>query len=153
MAVGAMVQTGSPEIAEMIARAGFDFVIVDGEQGPVGVDAATHLFRAIECGGAAPVIRLPDDTPSAIARVLDAGALGAMHPNVLTKEQAGRTALMARYRPAGSRGACPVIRAADYGLLLWRGSGMVEREHTCLADYRSAGRRGELRRHHGGAGT
>jgi 4-hydroxy-2-oxoheptanedioate aldolase len=121
IALGAWLQMGSPEIAEFIAHVGFDFVIVDREHGSFGLEVETNLFRAIESGGASPVIRLPDDSPSEISSALDAGAVGILIPGVSSRRQAEKIVSSAKYAPTGTRGACPLVRATDHGLLEWKG--------------------------------
>ena len=64
----------SPEFCEVAARSGLDFVIVDMEHGSFGIEAAVNMIRAVEAGGAAAVVRVPDATRTNILKVLDAGA-------------------------------------------------------------------------------
>ncbi len=117
--VGTWVQMASPESAEIASYAGFDFVIVDLEHGYFDLETAVHLFRAVESGGATPVIRLPNDDATMIMKALDAGAMGIIIPGVTTKEQAERIVSAAKYHPKGKRGACPWIRATGHGLCGW----------------------------------
>ncbi len=59
-ALGTWVSMNSPENCEVAAAAGFDFVIIDAEHGNFGIEGAVDLIRAIEAGGATPVIRVLD---------------------------------------------------------------------------------------------
>lgn len=120
IALGPTVQMGSPETAELAAHAGFDFVLIDGEHGSFGFETAVNMFRAVDSGGATPIIRLADDSPSRIARALDAGAMGILIPNVSSREQTERIVAAAKYGPQGKRGACPLTRATNHGLCEWR---------------------------------
>ncbi len=118
-ALGTFVQTASPENAEIAAACGFDFLILDMEHGSFGIDSLVHLIRGAQVGGTTPVVRLPDHSETDIQRVLDAGATGILIPGVSTAEQAGKIARAARYAPAGTRGACPRVRATAHGIFPW----------------------------------
>ncbi len=119
LAMGTFIQTASPENAEMAAACGFDFLILDMEHGSFGIDQLVHLIRGAQVGGATPVVRLPDHTETNIFKVLDAGATGILMPGVSTAEQAEKIVCAARYAPAGTRGACPRVRAAAHGIFPW----------------------------------
>ena len=118
-AVGTFIQTASPENAEIAAACGFDFLILDMEHGSFGMDQLVQLIRAAQIGGATPIVRLPDHSETNIYKVLDAGATGILMPGVSTAEQGGRIARAARYAPAGTRGACPRVRATAHGIHPW----------------------------------
>jgi 4-hydroxy-2-oxoheptanedioate aldolase len=118
-ALGTFIQTASPENAEIAAACGFDFLILDMEHGSFGMDQLVHLIRGVQIGGATPVVRLPDHSETNIYKVLDAGATGIVMPGVSTAEQAGKIARAARYAPAGTRGACPRVRATAHGIHPW----------------------------------
>ena len=120
LAFGTWVQTRNPEACELAAAVGYDFVIIDMEHGSFGWDGAVDMVRAVEYGGATPVIRLPGHSVIDIKKALDAGALGIIIPQIGTPEQASQMAQAARYEPAGRRGACPVVRATSHGLLDWK---------------------------------
>jgi 4-hydroxy-2-oxoheptanedioate aldolase len=119
MALGTWVQTRNPEACELAAAAGYDFVVIDMEHGSFGWESAVEMIRAVQCGGATAVIRLPGDSTVDIGKALDAGALGVIIPKISTAEQASKVVQAARYEPSGKRGACPVVRATSHGLLDW----------------------------------
>jgi 4-hydroxy-2-oxoheptanedioate aldolase len=119
LAIGTFIQTASPESAEIAAACGFDFLILDMEHGSFGIDSLVHLIRGVQVGGATPVVRLPDHAETNIHKVLDAGATGILMPGVSTAEQAEKIAHAARYAPAGTRGACPRVRATAHGIFPW----------------------------------
>ena len=77
--VGSFVSIASPTVAEVMALAGFDFLVVDTEHGPTSIETAENVLRAAEVGGAASVVRVPDASPAAIARALDIGAMVIVH--------------------------------------------------------------------------
>lgn len=119
-AFGTWAQINSPEICELSARSGLEFVIVDMEHGSFGIESATAMVRAVEVGGAVSIVRVPDATRTNIFKVLDAGASGVMVPNVEDAATAARIVEAARFAPIGRRGACPCVRATSHGVDDWR---------------------------------
>jgi 4-hydroxy-2-oxoheptanedioate aldolase len=119
LAVGTWAQMNSPEFSELAARSGLDFVIVDMEHGSFGIESAVNMIRGIEVGGAAPMVRVPDASPTSILKILDAGAQVVLVPNVETRATAVSIVEASRYAPRGRRGACPCVRANGHGTEPW----------------------------------
>lgn len=119
LAFGSWTQMNCPEICEIQAKSGLDFVIIDMEHGSFGIESAVNMIRAVEAGGSAPIVRLPDHTPGSILKVLDAGAVGIIAPGIETREQMEQVVSAARYAPTGTRGACPCVRATGHGVYDW----------------------------------
>jgi 2-keto-3-deoxy-L-rhamnonate aldolase RhmA len=120
LALGTWVQMKNAEACELVAAAGYDFVIIDMEHGSFGWDGAVDMIRAVQYGRATPVIRLPGDSIADIKKALDAGALGVIIPKICTGQEALQVVKAAKYEPLGKRGACPVVRATAHGLLDWK---------------------------------
>lgn len=110
--LGMFVGIPAPALVEMCGHAGVDFVIIDNEHGPAGIESTEHMLRAARGAGIIPVVRTlePD-----ILRMLDIGASAIQVPQVNTAEQARRIVAAAKYPPVGSRGAAFSTRAAGYG--------------------------------------
>ena len=85
--IGTWLQFPSAEVAELLARAGYDWVAADMEHGTFGRTGLTDIFRAIECGGAAPFPRLAEATRLQIKSALEAGAQGLIFPMIESREQ------------------------------------------------------------------
>jgi 4-hydroxy-2-oxoheptanedioate aldolase len=119
LAMGTFIQMNSPEACEIAARSGLDFVIIDMEHGSFGIESALQMIRATQYGGAAAFVRLDAYSRSAVLKVLDAGAVGVVVPNVESAEQLAEIIAATRYAPKGTRGACPCVRASDHGLWNW----------------------------------
>lgn len=123
LALGAKVDLASPDIVEIVGAAGYDFVWIDCEHGAFDLETVVHMLRAADAAGVTPVVRVPSDAPSGIARALDAGAMGVIVPNVERAAQAEAVVRAARYQtaatPYGRRGACPRIRAARHQVGDW----------------------------------
>lgn len=112
--VGPFVKIASPEIVEILGNAGFDYVIIDCEHGPLDLLQAQDMVRATEAVGISSVIRVPDNNPVTISRALDIGVDAVQVPQVSTKEDAQKVARAAKFAPLGDRGVCPSVRAAKY---------------------------------------
>ena len=105
--------SASPVLVEAMGHAGMDFVVVDMEHCPTGLETLTHLVRAADATGITPLVRVPELEPLTISRALDVGAAGIVLPHASTVRC--RAAIAAcRYAPQGRRGACPVVRSAGY---------------------------------------
>lgn len=113
--LGMFVQSTSEEMVEIIGYAGFDFVIIDMEHGPLDIEGALRLVRAADASGITSIIRVAENSSIAILKALDIGASGIIVPGISSKEDAERAVRSAKYTPLGNRGACPCVRANRYG--------------------------------------
>jgi 4-hydroxy-2-oxoheptanedioate aldolase len=102
--VGVGITFPSPAVAEMCGYAGFDFVRIDCEHGPMGPVEAEQMVRAAEAAGITPLARPPANNPHEILRLLDAGVQGLLVPHIESKEDAQAAAKASRYYPQGERG-------------------------------------------------
>ena len=101
---GAWLALADADVAELLAHAGYDFLVLDQEHGPGSLETAVDVMRAVEAAGCALVVRVPWNDPVYLKRILDAGATAVMVP-MLEDADAARAAVAAcRYPPAGSRG-------------------------------------------------
>lgn len=117
-AIGGWLSIPATLSAEVMARAGFDYVCVDTQHGTVEYQITVELIRAIEHGGSIPIVRVPWNEPGIIGKMLDAGAEGVIIPMVNTPEEAEAAVKACRYAPdGGSRSFGPTIgriRRTDY---------------------------------------
>ncbi|KQV84940.1 siderophore biosynthesis protein SbnG [Massilia sp. Root351] len=91
-------------MVEMIACAGYDFVILDTEHVCVNPETLEHMLRAAECAGLPALVRVPAGGGADITRALDAGAMGVVVPHVCTADDARAAVQASRYHPLGRRG-------------------------------------------------
>lgn len=103
ISLGSWIQLADPFSAEIMARAGFDWLAVDMEHGLIGHDAAFRLIQTIGNAGVVPLVRLHENDPSTIRRMMDAGACGVIVPMVNTAEDALRAVNAVKYYPQGQR--------------------------------------------------
>ena len=120
IAFGATVQVQATAFVEILGHVGFDFAMIDTEHGLFGVEAAGELIRAAQGVQLTPIVRVLRNDPSLIMKALDLGAEGVIIPHISNQEQAAKAVEACRYGTGGGRGACPLVRAADYGLADWQ---------------------------------
>jgi 4-hydroxy-2-oxoheptanedioate aldolase len=106
--IGAWCFAPHPFVAEAVARAGFDFAVVDMQHGPVGFETAFGMIQAIDLTPAVPVVRVPWNEPAIIGQVLDAGALAVIVPMIEGVEDAQAAVRACRYPPMGRRSFGPL---------------------------------------------
>ncbi|MCL4466079.1 MAG: aldolase/citrate lyase family protein [Chloroflexi bacterium] len=106
----------SPATVELCAYAGFDFVRIDCEHGPMDPVAAEQMVRAAEASGITPFARTPTNAFHEVLRLLDAGVLGVLVPHIESRAEAEAAAKAMRYYPEGERGMAG-SRWARYGSL------------------------------------
>jgi 2-keto-3-deoxy-L-rhamnonate aldolase RhmA len=90
---------------QVLANAGFEFVIIDTEHGPFSIESIADLSRAARSAGLTPLVRVPEVTYTAITQPLDAGAQGIMVPRMTEARQAHEALQMMKYPPLGKRGS------------------------------------------------
>jgi 4-hydroxy-2-oxoheptanedioate aldolase len=116
-AIGVVSGMASPLVAEMLSRAGFDFVLLDNQHGAWDDESSWLGFRGISTGSAIPMARVKQNDFGAIGRLLDRGALGIIVPMVDTVEQARAATNAVHYPPHGNRSCGPFLagyHGADY---------------------------------------
>jgi 2-dehydro-3-deoxyglucarate aldolase/4-hydroxy-2-oxoheptanedioate aldolase len=112
---GAWLQIGSPMTAEIMSRAGFDWLMIDMEHGPGDIPTLVAQLQAMNGFGVTPLVRAPWNDLVILKRILDAGAAGVLVPHVNTRAEAEAAVRACRYPPAGHRGIAGSPRAAGYG--------------------------------------
>jgi 2-dehydro-3-deoxyglucarate aldolase len=113
--IGTMVTLGYPEMGEILAGAGFDWLFLDAEHSPMTAAALQHVMQG--AGAEMPcLVRLAAGDQVSIKKALDIGAAGIISPMVNTAEQAAEVVRWAKYWPQGSRGV-GLGRASGYGRL------------------------------------
>lgn len=114
LTLGSWITLAHPAIAEIMSGAGFDWLAVDLEHSVITIREAEELIRVIALSGVCPLVRLSDNDPVLIKRVMDAGAHGIIVPMVNSAADAERAVEAVRYPPKGKRGV-GLARAQGYG--------------------------------------
>ncbi|MDA9079059.1 aldolase/citrate lyase family protein [Gammaproteobacteria bacterium] len=112
--IGTWLSLPNESVAEIFAKAGYDWVVIDLEHSSININQAEQLIRVIDLAGSKPFVRLSGHSSSQIKRVLDAGAKGILAPMVETKAQIDSIISACHYPPSGNRGM-GLARAQGYG--------------------------------------
>jgi 4-hydroxy-2-oxoheptanedioate aldolase len=103
--VGAFLKIPSPDMVEVLAGAGMQFVVADAEHGPIGPETCQHMARAAEASGIPLVVRIGETlVPATVNRFLDIGIAGVKLPRVSTVAEARRQLATLFHPPHGIRG-------------------------------------------------
>jgi len=103
---------------EMLATAGFDWLVIDGEHAPNDLPSIMRQLQVLEGRHSAPVVRLPMGEAWAIKQVLDAGAQTLLIPMVDSADQARALVRATRYPPEGIRGSgAALARATQFSAI------------------------------------
>jgi 4-hydroxy-2-oxoheptanedioate aldolase len=114
--VGTFVSLPSPPFVQILAGCGFDFLIVDGEHGPIGPETAQAMITATAVAPCVPLARVAWNLPWLAKPLLDAGALGIVFPLIRSAEDARAAVAACRYAPSGERGWGPFYAPSRWGL-------------------------------------
>ncbi|MDR2858050.1 MAG: 2-dehydro-3-deoxyglucarate aldolase [Novosphingobium sp.] len=114
--LGAILMLPSPDMAEIIAHAGIDMVMIDHEHGSGGLGDFIAQDRAMAGTRTRAMVRVPHGELGYARRLLDNGAQAIVYPGVDTAAQAEAFVSACRYPPRGTRGAGAGLRAARHGL-------------------------------------
>lgn len=112
--VGSWITLGHSAVAELMARVGFDWLVIDMEHSVIGLRDAQEMMQAIDLGGVPPLVRLTSNDANQIKRMMDAGAHGVVVPLVNSAADAKRVVDAVYYPPRGTRGV-GLARAQGYG--------------------------------------
>lgn len=112
--LGPFVNLSHPVLVEVAAIAGFDFVIIDQEHGPIRAETAQTLCMAADARGISPVIRVRKNDEAEILSALDVGACAVQIPQITCGEDGRQAVRASKYGPVGERGLSPLTRAWDY---------------------------------------
>ena len=118
--LGTWTQFADEDVVDLLGAAGFAFTIIDAEHGAFGIETVARLVRACEAAGLVALVRVPRGDHGLAAKALDSGAAGIVAPGVESAEETRAWVRALRFAPAGTRGACPIVRAAGHSLAAWQ---------------------------------
>jgi 2-dehydro-3-deoxyglucarate aldolase/4-hydroxy-2-oxoheptanedioate aldolase len=114
--LGTWVKIPALETVQLIARAGFDFVVIDMEHAPFSLERANELVFGAQAMGMSALVRMPDHLGMTIQPLLDGGADGLLVPRVADLELAVAITRRMVFAPKGERGLGSTSRAGGWGL-------------------------------------
>jgi len=115
LTIGSWITIAHPAIIDIMASAGFEWLVIDLEHTSIDLSQAHILISTIQANGMKALIRVSKNEEVIIKRVLDMGADGIVVPMVKSKADAMQAIDYAKYPPIGKRGV-GLFRAQKYGL-------------------------------------
>lgn len=113
--IGLWSSLSSNYTVEVIAGAGFDWILLDTEHSPNDLESVLSQLQAAAPYPTHPVVRVAWNDMVLIKRMLDIGAQSLLVPYVSTPEEAAAAVSYVRYPPAGVRGVAGTTRASRFG--------------------------------------
>lgn len=115
-AIGTWCEIPSPEVINILAKAGLDFVIIDMEHGSMDFTTASRMIMAAEVEGCSPIIRVSRNDESDILRALEIAPEGIIVPHVESVEDRISAINYLKFWPVGGRSLNPYTRAGGYAV-------------------------------------
>ncbi|HLL28201.1 MAG TPA: HpcH/HpaI aldolase/citrate lyase family protein [Xanthobacteraceae bacterium] len=128
--IGLWASIPSNYTAEVIAGAGFDWILLDTEHTPSDIETVVTQLQAVSAYPTTPVVRVPWNDMVTIKRYLDAGVQSLLVPQVNTVEEAKNAVAYTRFPTEGVRGVAGSTRSTRFGRI----KNYFKRAHeeTCL---------------------
>lgn len=111
--VGMWVCSGSATVAEICASSGVDWILIDAEHTPNGLESILAQLQAVQRYAATPMVRPPHGDPQLIKQYLDLGVQNLLVPMVDTAADARALVSAVRYPPHGIRGVGSALARAS----------------------------------------
>ncbi len=124
--IGTLLTLPSPEIAEICADAGFDWLFVDMEHGLLDIKDVQRIIQTVE-RRCACLVRVPENEEMWVKKTLDTGAAGIIMPHINTPEEAELNISRGKYPPLGCR-SVGIARAQRYGSYVLESIGMANKQ-------------------------
>jgi len=120
------IRSGTPQIglwvsltqgfsAEIIAGAGYDWVLIDMEHAPNDLGSVLAQLQVFAAYDTVPLVRPDWNDAVLVKRLLDIGAPGLLFPMVQSGTEAATAVAATRYPPEGIRGVSGMTRANGFG--------------------------------------
>jgi 4-hydroxy-2-oxoheptanedioate aldolase len=113
--IGFWTALASPVASEIVAGAGFDWIVIDAEHGPNDVPIVLGQIQAAATGTAHVIVRPAWNDGVLFKRYLDIGVQTFLVPYVQDAAEAARAVAATRYPPRGFRGFAAATRASGFG--------------------------------------
>ena len=112
--IGSWITLGHTAIAEIMATAGFDWLVLDMEHSVLELSEVQTIIQVLDGKQCPAIVRLTSNHPDQIKRVMDAGATGVMVPMIKSAADAKAAVDAVYYPPRGQRGV-GLARAQGFG--------------------------------------
>ena len=115
--IGLWASLCSGLVSEILASAGYDWIMIDAEHAPNDLASVLDQLRGLKGGTATPIVRPAWNDPVLIKRYLDLGVQTLLVPWVQNAAEAARAVAATRYPPKGIRGVALIHRASGFGAI------------------------------------
>ena len=115
LTIGSWISFGYTQTCEIMAKGGFDWLVIDMEHTSINHNQCLDLIQIIESNDLTPIVRVGGNDPLLIKRAMDAGSHGIIVPMVNSVEDAQKAIDALYYPPKGNRGV-GLSRAQNYGI-------------------------------------
>lgn len=115
-ALGASLMFPSPQLVEMLAYAGFDWVLIDCEHGSISLADVEVMAMAADATGITAIARPRSNDAADIQSVMDRGVMGVQVPHVNSRGDAERAVAAVKFGPGAARGLAAGTRPDRWGL-------------------------------------
>jgi 2-keto-3-deoxy-L-rhamnonate aldolase RhmA len=101
--LGYLLSMPSVQLVQVLARSGIDWLMIDMEHAPIGIEKVAAMIAATSGTAATPIVRVAGPFSDMVKPVLDSGAFGIAFPQIATRGEAEATVRAVRYAPQGRR--------------------------------------------------
>jgi len=115
LTIGSWITIGHTSVVDIMASAGFEWLVIDIEHTSIDLSTAHNLISTIQANNMKALVRVSKNEEVVIKRILDMGADGIVVPMIKSKADALEAIDYAKYPPVGKRGV-GLFRAQKYGL-------------------------------------
>lgn len=115
LTLGSWLTINHRAVVEIMGTAGFEWLCLDIEHSAIGIGDVANMVAHIQANGMQALVRVNENNPDIIKRVMDAGAEGVIVPMVNSAEDARNAVKAVRYPTLGKRGV-GLSRAQNYGV-------------------------------------
>jgi 2-dehydro-3-deoxyglucarate aldolase/4-hydroxy-2-oxoheptanedioate aldolase len=128
--VGMHVNLNDIAVSRIAGLAGYDFIWVDLEHSYISLENLMAHVIAIQAGGTAVIVRVPQNDLTFTKKVLEMGVDGIIFPMVRTAEEANELIASTLYPPYGTRGFGP-MNAIRFGFDDAKAYTRNTKDHLC----------------------
>lgn len=132
LTIGSWIMMNSAMSVEIMALAGFEWLVIDIEHTSIDLETAQDLIRTIQANNMKALVRVSKNEEVIIKRILDMGADGIIVPMVCSKDEAKQAVSYAKYPPFGKRGV-GLYRSSGYGTSFEEYKKWVDEELVIIA--------------------
>lgn len=132
LTIGSWIMMGNVVSVEVMALAGFEWLVIDIEHTPIDMETVKTLIITIQANDIKALVRVSKNEEVVIKKVLDMGADGIIVPMVSSKEDAKQAVDYAKYPPIGKRGV-GLYRSTKYGTKFEEYKKWVDEELVIIA--------------------